>query len=465
MALKNYKLILILLVYLPSFGSAQTLQDTLNRIDGFFETVDQQTPGVSVLVSRNGQILYHKHKGMADLEQGTSITDSTRIEAGSVSKQFTATAVLMLAHEGKIGLDDDVRTYIPELPEYEKTITVRHLLNHTSGLKDWGVLAALGGWPRGTRVYTNDLALDYIIRQPTLNNTPGDEYLYSNANYTLLTFIAERVSGQSLPDFTNERIFKPLGMHATSWRTDFQKIVPYRATGYAGGSAGYEINMPFENTYGHASLLTTVADLNIWNTSWKNSPLGGAGLLALRLEQGILNNGNRIAYAGGVRVDTYNGHTVVSHTGATAGYRAVLSYFPDNDLSIVYLSNDASLPTTQTGNRIAALFLGEETTEELDVENVQKRHYTLDSAALAEFHGRYVSTACYGELEATSPDGKTLLMTSKSNQKRRLSPTAKEEFSQGTSTSFRFERDAKGVITGFFISVPRARNVWFERVR
>jgi len=464
MMIKKYTLLLCLLACLPFFGAAQTLQDTIRKIDALFENVNQRTPGVSVMVSRNGQTLYHKHKGMADLEHGSPITDSTRIEAGSVSKQFTATAVLMLVQEGKVGLDDDVRKYIPELPAYEKTITVRHLLNHTSGLKDWGVIASIGGWPRGTRMYTNDLALDYIIKQPTLNNIPGDEYIYSNSNYTLLTFIAERVSGQKLADFTRERIFKPLGMHATSWRTDFRKVVPHRAIGYSKSGDGYEMDMPFENTYGHAALLTTVADLDKWNTSWKNSAIGGEALLNLRTERGILNNGDTITYAGGVFVKAYNGHPLVTHTGATAGYRAVLSYFPETSLSIVYLSNDTSLPTTKTGNSIAALFFGEEKSAKKPQEEKKVDSYVLKEEALAEYQGRYISTACDGELQASVKNG-SLLLLSKSNRNRRLKPAAKDSFSQGTDNTILFERDKQGSITGFYISVPRARNVWFQRIK
>lgn len=466
MIIKRYKLFLSLLACIPFFASGQTLQDTINKIDALFEKVNQQTPGISLMVSHSGQILYHKHKGMADIEQGTPITDSTRLEAGSVSKQFTATAVLMLVQDGKVGLDDDVRKYVPELPEYEKPITVRHLINHTSGLKDWGVLASIGGWPRGTRVYTNELALDYIVKQPTLNNTPGGEYLYSNSNYTLLTFIAERVSGEKLTDFTEERIFKPLGMNATSWRTDFQTIVPHRAIGYSKTNQRYQMAMPFENTYGHAALLTTVADLNKWNTSWKNSPLGGSALLKLRVEQGILNNGDTIVYAGGVRIHQYNNHTMVNHTGVTAGYRAILAYFPKTDLSIAYLSNNGNLPPAKIGDDIAAIFFGKQMLSETEKQKPKSASpYSLNKDELAEFQGRYVSNACDGEFLATMEDGKTLVLTSKSNRKRKLKPVTKDAFSQGASTSLRFERDTQGTITGFFISVPRARNVWFERVQ
>src|SRR5690606_6311013 len=176
-------------------------------------------------------------------------------------------------------LDDPVQEYIPEFPRYDQPITVRQLMNHTSGLRDWGTLAALGGWPRTTRTYNNDMALDYILRQEGLNNPPGAAYLYSNSNYTMLTHIVERVSGMSLPEFTEKYIFRPLGMDNTSWRDNFKAVVAGRAIGYDRIQGSYYSNMPFENTYGHAALLTNVQDLDTWNKSWKASPLGSAHLL------------------------------------------------------------------------------------------------------------------------------------------------------------------------------------------
>ncbi|WP_461534345.1 serine hydrolase domain-containing protein [Sinomicrobium sp.] len=460
----KYKLLLGLLLWIPLLSAAQPLQDSLQKVDEIFAAVSSKMPGVSVLISRGGEVIYHKHKGLANMELGVPITDSTRFEAGSVSKQFTATAVLLLVEEGKVGLDDDVRKYIPELPQYEKTITVRHLLNHTSGLKDWGVVAGLGGWPRGTREYTNELALEYITKQTTLNYTPGAEYLYSNSNYTLLTFIAERVSGQTLPDFTEERIFKPLGMKATSWRTDFRKIVPYRATAYNKKGDRYVTIMPFENTYGHAALLTTTADLDKWNTSWKNSPLGGASLLDLRTERGVLNSGDTIDYAGGVFVNEYNGHPSVNHSGATAGYRAWLGYYPEEDLSVVYLSNNGSLSTTGTGKKISAVFLGTPPKTNKNKKQEKPAAYHMSKDELSEYTGRYVSAECGGEWIATLEGDGALMMTSQSHQKRKFKPSAKDTFLRIKTQEVKFKRDQSGKLTGFYISVPRARNVWFERV-
>ncbi len=343
---------------MPLMAAAQGPQaDTLAMIDQIMSKWNEQTPGGVLTVFRNGQLYYQKAFGMADLEHQVPNTTASLFEAGSVSKQFTATAVLLLANDKKLSLDDDVRKYVPELPAYSKPITIRHLLNHTSGLRDWGVVAGIAGWERTTRVYTQANALDYISRQKGLNHAPGERYLYSNSNYTLLCFIAERVSGQKLPEFTAERIFKPLGMTRTQWRNNFRQIIPGRTVAYSRNKQGYEQTMPFENTYGHAALLTTTEDLSTWNQSWAKQAFGNE-VGQMRITQGILNNGKKIAYAGGVFVNQYNGLTEISHSGATAGYRAWMAWYPGPALSVVCLSNDAATSPIVLSKKVTALLLG-----------------------------------------------------------------------------------------------------------
>jgi len=445
----------------PSALLAQTLQDTLKRIDSIFVSFNDQTPGASLTISRGGKVLYQKAFGMADLEHQVPARPETIFEAGSVSKQLTATSVLMLIKAGKVGLDDDVRKFIPELPVYSKTIKVRHLLNHTSGLKDWGVIAGIGGWPRGSRVYTNDRALEYITKQTTLNHTPGEEYIYSNSNYTLLTFIAERVSGEKLDEFTRKNIFEPLKMKHTLWRDDFKAIVKDRAIGYDQSSGKYVTDMPFENTYGHAALLTTSCDLDIWNASWRNSPLGGAELLKLRTEQGILNNGEKISYAGGVMIDNYNGHPSVTHSGATAGYRAWLAYYPKEDLSVAYLSNHGVFSTSGVGNSVAKIFFGER--RAVAAPQPKKiSSYKPDLTSLNKLAGYYYSEECGGEYTVTVVKG-TIQLSRKHSSSILLKPVSANKFIYGTQSEYEFKVDAKGNAE-LLVSVPRARNVLFKKV-
>ena len=197
--------------------------------------------------------------GMSDLERETPNTVDTVFEAGSVSKQFTAAAVMLLARDGKLSLDDPVRKHIPELPDYGAPLTIRQMLTHTSGLRDWGALFAAAGWPRGTRVHTLGHVLGVLSRQKALNFPSGTEYSYSNSGYNLAAILVSRVAGKPFADFTRERIFVPLGMTRTEWRDDHHRIVKGRATAYTKGDAGWRIEMPFENVHGQGGLLTTVA--------------------------------------------------------------------------------------------------------------------------------------------------------------------------------------------------------------
>lgn len=451
-------------LWIPQPLYAQSLADTLAKIDALFSEMDDHTPGASLTISRNDEIIYHKAFGMADLEHGMPNTTSTIFEAGSVSKQITATCILLLVMDGKLALDDDVHRYIPELSDYEKPFTVRQLINHTSGLKDWGSLAAIGGWPRGTRVYTNDLALSYIIRARTLNNVPGDEFIYSNANYTVMTHIVERVSGMSLPEFSHQRIFLPLGMNNTSWRDDFKRIVPGRATAYTKANDQYVTTMPFENTYGHAALLTTTADLDKWNTSWRETPLGTGELLKLRTERGVLNNGDTIPYAGGVNVAQYNGRPSVHHSGYTAGYRAWLAYYPDDALSVAYLSNDGDFSVNTIANGVAALFFGAETSASGTVieEKPPRERYDPATNTLEGLEGTYYSAVADGEVSIrVSRD--SVWLADVHGKPNVLSPVGPDTFERNAETRLVFKRDKEGKVLGFFMSVPQAKNVWFRR--
>jgi CubicO group peptidase (beta-lactamase class C family) len=338
---------------------AQPLKDTSQRIDQLFEGMSTATPGGVLSISRQGTVLYQKAFGMADLEHNVINTTETIFEAGSVSKQFTAASVLLLVKEGKIGLKDDIRKYFPDFPDYGYIITVEHLLHHTSGLRDWGSVAAIGGWPRGTRKYTPAHVKEIIWRQKQLNFTPGSEYSYSNSNYSMLVFLIEKVSGETLQQFTSEHLFIPVGMTHTRWRDNYNAIVPGRAIAYGKEEAVYEQNMPFENTFGHGALLTTVGDLEKWNRRWTNNALG-IDINKLQETKGILNNGKEISYACGVVVNTINGTKEISHTGATAGYRALLVYYPEKEISVAYLSNDAGAQLGKINSTVSELLIGKQ---------------------------------------------------------------------------------------------------------
>lgn len=360
--------------------SAQT-SNQLKQIDQLFSSWNNATPGVAIAVQQGDKIIYNKAFGLADLEHNIPNTAETIFESGSVAKQFTAMSILLLAAEGKLALTDDIRKYVPEIPKYNTTITIQMLLNHTSGLKDWGSVGSLTGWPRTTRVYTQDLALQIMSKQNSTNFTPGTEYSYSNANYSLLVTIVERVSGKSLADFTNERLFRQLGMMNTKWRDNFREVVPNRAIAYRKNKSSYEQLMPFEDVHGHGGLLTTTGDLLKWNSLLETHSIGGHPVYQLRIQKGKLTNGKEIIYAAGINVSRFYGFDEISHSGATAGYRAWLAYYPEKRLSIVALSNDGTFNPTGIGRQIAEILLAD--AKQMDIPEIIAEEPDTTNAAVS----------------------------------------------------------------------------------
>lgn len=314
------------------------------------------SPGCAVGIVRDGAKIAARAVGSADLEHGVPNTNTTVFEAGSASKQFVAAAILLLIQDGRLELTDDVRRYIPELPDYGTVMTVEHLLAHTSGLRDWSEVQLMAGWPRTTKLYTPTDVLDIITRQRSLNYTPGTEFSYTNSGYNLLASVVQRITGKSLAQFTQERIISPLGLSHTQWRDDFQRIVRGRAVAYGKGPSGYRQLMPFENAYGNGGLLTTVDDLLLWNEALSKGLLG-AFVTAEIKRPSVLSNGRAIGYARGLFVGTYRNYEEVAHSGATAGYRAWVGRFPQAALSIALLCNASDASPVELAHSVADLIL------------------------------------------------------------------------------------------------------------
>ena len=331
-------------------------------VDEVFAKYTASTPGCAVGVAGDGKRVVIKGYGMADLEHDVPIGEDTIFEAGSVSKQFTAAAMLLLAREGKLSIDDPVRKYVPEVPDYGSPLTIRHMLNHTSGLRDWGSVEDIAGWPRTSRVYTHAHVLDIVSRQKALNFTPGTQWSYSNTGFNLAAVIVSRVSGRPFADFVRDRIFKPRGMTRTSWRDDFTRIVKGRAMAYAERNGGFRTQMPFENVYGNAGLLTTVGDLLKWNENFTTPVVGDRAFVEEQQRPGTFTNGTPHIYAFGLYSRKYRGVREVGHSGSTAGYRAFLARYPDQHLSVAVLCNVASANGTTLARQVAEIYLGERLT-------------------------------------------------------------------------------------------------------
>ena len=382
-------------------AQAPPRSDTVARVDSLFSRFTSATPGCAVGVSRHGRTVLAKAYGMANLEYDVPLTPESIIEAGSVSKQFTAAAILLLAQQGKLSIDDQVRKHIPELPDYGVPLTIRHMLNHTSGLRDWGTVAAVEGWPRGSRVHTHEHVLDIVTRQRALNFRPGSEYLYSNTGYNLLAIIVQRVSGRSFADFTRTEIFEPLGMTRTSWRDDYTRIVKGRATAYSPTRNGFRLNMPFENVHGNGGLLTTVEDLLRWNTNFDAGTVGGPALLREQVRPGRLTSGRDIEYAAGLSITRYRGVPEVSHSGSTAGYRSFLTRYPDQGLAVAVLCNHGGAPATTLAHGVADIYLGSVASDPPAPKAV-----TLAPNVLSARAGLYRNAVTGAPLRISARDGK-----------------------------------------------------------
>ena len=361
--MKRAHLLIIFILLCQLVSIAQIGPDTLSQIESTVSKYHPLDPGCQISISRNGQIIFSKAWGMADLERKIPLSTNSVIEAGSVSKQFVAAAILLLEQQGKLSLDDDVRKYVPELPDYGSPIRLRHMLHHTSGLRDWGAIAELTGWPRTKKFYSNEDALEIIARQRHLNNKPGAEYIYSNSNYNLFAIIIQRVSGLTLAAFTRKYIFQPAGMTHTQWRDDPNRIVLNRAIAYSRSDSGYATDMPNEYVYGNGGLLTTTEDLLKWDNFYQQGHLGSPSLFLTQIKTDPLNNGVINPYAAGLFIQKVRGWDNINHSGATAGYRAYVETYPELGLSFAVLSNNGQVNIVEVARMVSKLFVPDKTSK------------------------------------------------------------------------------------------------------
>ena len=332
------------------------------RVDAVFKEYDSAaSPGCAVAVFQDDKILFKRAYGMANLDHDVRLSTSSVFHVASVSKQFTAAAILLLAADGKLSLDDDIRKYLPELPDFGSKITIRQLANHTSGIRDQWDLLGLAGWRYSRDLITDDDVLELLARQKDLNFAPGTRHLYSNSGYTLLAVIVSRASGKTFREFTTERIFAPLGMTNTHFRDAFTEIVKNQAYGYAPYGQTFRLSTTNFDTAGATSLLTTVEDMAKWYTNFDSGKVGGDKLPVALLDRGVLTDGTRIDYAFGISHGTYRGAATVGHGGSDAGYRADFVRFTNPRLGVATLCNIATANPGALSRRVAEIFLPEGT--------------------------------------------------------------------------------------------------------
>lgn len=402
-----------------------------SKVDALFsEWNNPSSPGAAVAIVKDSRVIYRKGFGCAQLEYGVPITPSTVFHVASLSKQFTAMAVSMLEAAGKLSEDDDIRKYVPELPDFGRPITIRHLLNHTSGLRDQWELLILSGW-RMDDVITQAHIMDRLERQKELNFAPGEQYLYSNSGFTLLAEIVSRVSGRPFTDWTRDNIFKPLGMTSTHFHLDHQEIVRNRAYSYEEepGKGFVQSVLNYANV-GATSLFTTVEDMAKWMHNFDDKRVGGAAVMQRMVTKGVLNDHTEISYARGIVVGEYKGLRSFEHGGGDAGFRSYMLYFPDERFGVAVFSNLASFNPGNLSHQIADIYLAPKLKQAPVAPGAPKpalEPVSLPLKSLEAFTGTYWIEANQTSRMIVLDKDKLLYVRAKDNQSE-LVPVSKTAF-------------------------------------
>ena len=442
------RIALAIAVLSPLPAAAQS-GDAHARVDAIFARFTAETPGCALGVVRDGALVHAKGYGQASLELAVPITPATVFDIGSASKQITAASIVLLAQQGKLALDDDLRKYVPDIPDYGRKITLRHLLHHTSGLRDYISLLTLAG-AQEESVTTDADALAAIVRQKGLNFAPGDDYLYSNTGYFLLSLVVKKASGKPLREFAQEHIFAPLGMNDTQILDDHSKVIAGKAASYTtkrdGGFRNATSN--WEQT-GDGAVQSTVGDLAKWDANFYSGRVGGAALVRELETPGVLNDGAAIDYALGLTVDQYRGLRRVAHGGSWAGFRSYTVRFPDQKLSALVLCNRADGDPGTLATRVAETYL-ETTMKPLPSPTTAKPTMAAESVA-----GVYYSRTTMTVRRFTARGGQLL---AGSDPGQVLEPAGGNLYGTVAGAQLRFENNSLLVVP------PTGKSDRFERV-
>lgn len=377
--------IVLCLSSIISFGQIKESQ----AIDSVFaEWNKPNTPGCALGIIKDGELIYAKGYGLANMEYDIPNSPASVFRIGSTSKQFTAAGIVLLAEKGKLNLDDNLKSIFPDFPDYAEAITVRHLLNHTSGIRDYLQLAYLKGFGDDD-YYTDDDIMNWLVNQSDLNFKPGEEFLYSNSGYWLLGQIVNKVSGMNMADFAQKEIFEPLGMNNTHFHNDHTQIVKNRASGYVPDkSETYKISMTTLDMIGDGGIFTTINDIKKWDDAYYESRVLSREFWSMMTQQGVLNNGEVIDYASGLMISKYKGLKTVRHGGAFVGFRAELLRFPEQKISIAIFANRGDANPSRMANQVADIILNEKFIEE-GIKKDKKIDFPEKEFQLTQLVGNY----------------------------------------------------------------------------
>jgi CubicO group peptidase (beta-lactamase class C family) len=440
------------------------------RIDQLVNAmIGEDGPGASIAVWEDGKTVFSKGYGHANIEYDIHNTPQTIFHVASVSKQFTAFAIAMLADQGKIALDDDIRKYIPEIHDFGTPITIRHLVHNTSGLRDQWNLLAMAGW-RLDDVITRDHIMKVVGNQRALNFKPGEQHNYCNTGYTLMAEIVSRVTGTPFPRWTKENIFNPLGMSSTLFYDDHEKVVPNRAYSYQVSDTTFKKSVLSYANVGATSLFTTAEDLLKWADNFNSMKVGNADVMKIMEQRFVLTNGDTIDYAFGQVVNKFKGLKSIGHSGGDAGYRSFLLRFPEEDLNIAVLSNLASFGTHALSYQIAELYLAGKLKEDKKKEAAPPAQapaqpsFDVASVNLRDYQGTFYSDELktYYEFEVKND---TLIAHHPRHSDFAMRAVKKDGFRADAwwMGNIDFTRDGSGRIRGMKANNGRVTNLEFVK--
>jgi CubicO group peptidase (beta-lactamase class C family) len=449
----------LLLTFGASAGLAQEPATVQDRVDALMTDYSgSETPGAVVAVVRDGRIEFQRGYGMANLSHGIPFTVDTRTNIGSTSKQFTAFAIALLADRGELSLDDQVRTHVPELPDLGESVTLRHLISHTSGYREFLNALAIGGWRLEEADHIDrEEILAVVQRQPALQNSPGAEHNYNNTGYALLALVVERVTGEPFPDWMAANVFKPLGMTSTLVRAHNRQVVPHSAQGYArDGDDGFREVPDIGAAMGAGGIYTTVGDLALWMRNLRTGELGGQAVVERMTTPYVLTTGDTTNYAMGLFITRSRGLRVIQHGGADAAHRSTFVYYPDLDAGLIVQSNHAGFGGGIPG-QIAEIFFGEHMEPRSEAQEdavatdapVEFDPTSYDPAAFDIYVGRYELEVQPGFVLTFRRDGDRLLTQATGQPEFEITPTSDSTFVlRVVPASVTFHRDETGRVTG-----------------
>ena len=429
-------------------------------------------PGGVLGIFLDGELVHARGFGLANIEYGLENSPQTVFRVGSVSKQFAAMSMALLADDSVIDLDDEIQKYVPEIPRYDQPVTIRHLIHHTSGLRDYNELATLAG-RRADLLGTTEETLELLARQRGLNFPPGTRFMYSNSGYFLIPVIVERVTGMAIAEFAEARMFEPLGMTHTRFKDDRGEVVPDRAYGYvANDEDGWRLYMSQRDFVGAGGVFTTLGDMLEWDRNFYENKIGSPDLIATTLTRGSLNDGTEIDYAFGLTRGEDRGLPTVEHGGAFAAFTAYMLRYPEQRLTVVTMRNGGEANVARLARQAADLYLDEIVTDLPEREAPESPSATPTSAPAPTMAWRadqpptsYAGDYYSAELDARyriEADEQNLALTIADRDAVPLTPMSGDTF-EASGLTLHFRSDSGGHVGGFLLDGGRVRGLDFVR--